>query len=475
MQKRFFIVAAFISLIIFSSTSFSQNYNDALRLTIPGLGSNARALGMGNAYISLSDDGSAAFFNPAGFGLLKKMEFSGGLDYIIAQNDLTFFDNQLDASENNTRLNRLSFAFPFPTLRGSLVFGLSYHTSKDLTGITELDGFNPGNHSKIQDLLDTDVPFDLYLTDLDNNTIINGMLNQSGSIINDGSINNWTLSGAIEIYKDFFFGLNLNIISGDFQSNSDYYEDDTQNIYQGETATGEPQTTDFLTFNLNNIIDWDIAGWDAKLGFLYQYQDMLRIGATLQFPKTFNIKEKFLVDGFSEFGTGQMYFLDTEFYSDQVEYDIISPFEVGGGASIKIAGLIFSAQATLIDHSQTEFDNPDGLSEQYIADKNREIKELLAAVVNYNLGAEYTFPVVGLRLRGGFFVQPSAFEGDPSDFDRKYFTAGIGYIARGKVGIDLGYAHGWWKDIGDNYGNNLSRTFQDVSVDHFMLTTTYRF
>ena len=63
------------------TSSFAQNYNDALRLGLPGLGSNARALGMGNSFISISDDASAAFFNPAGFGLMKKMEFSGGLDF----------------------------------------------------------------------------------------------------------------------------------------------------------------------------------------------------------------------------------------------------------------------------------------------------------------------------------------------------------------------------------------------------------
>ena len=47
---------SFIVLILsvfFISNSFAQNANDALRLAVPGLGSNARALGMGNAYISL--------------------------------------------------------------------------------------------------------------------------------------------------------------------------------------------------------------------------------------------------------------------------------------------------------------------------------------------------------------------------------------------------------------------------------------
>jgi long-subunit fatty acid transport protein len=72
-------------------------------------------------------------------------------------------------------------------------------------------------------------------------------------------------------------------------------------------------------------------------------------------------------------------------------------------------------------------------------------------------------------------VQPSGFKDDESDYDRKYLTAGLGYIIDGMIGVDLGYAYGWWKDFGDNYGTNLSRTFQDIKVHNFMLTTTYRF
>ena len=80
-------------IIIGSSLVYGQNVNDALRLGLPGLGANARALGMGNSYIGLSDDASAAFFNPAGFGLLKRMEFSGGLQYTNFNNKTTFMNN----------------------------------------------------------------------------------------------------------------------------------------------------------------------------------------------------------------------------------------------------------------------------------------------------------------------------------------------------------------------------------------------
>src|SRR4030067_1570999 len=159
MFRNLFFIS--IGLILINSLEIkAQNINDALRVAIPGLGSNARALGMGNSYIGLSDDGSAAFFNPAGFGLLKRLEFTGGLSHVNYNNDVEFFDNNTSYSNSNTELNRLSFAFPFPTLIGSLVFGLSYHTTKDLTSAVKFDGFNNGTTSQIQDLNeDTFIPY----------------------------------------------------------------------------------------------------------------------------------------------------------------------------------------------------------------------------------------------------------------------------------------------------------------------------
>lgn len=471
MSKKFLLI---IILIITFSNIYPQNYNDALRVGVPGLGMNARALGMGNSYLALSDDGSASFFNPAGLGLVKRLEFMGGLDISSFNNTTTFFGNQTSSNSSQTRLNNASFAFPIPTVRGSLVFGLAYNSNKDLIGSNQFDGFNPGSNSKIQSLLNTDIPYDLFLTDDDGNTIINGRLNQSGNMLNSGSINSWTLTGAIEAYKNLFIGANLSVISGNYTSDFDYYEDDTKNIYQGVTAAGHSKTTDFKSFYLKNLLKWDLEGWNAKLGFLYQFSDFGRFGATIQFPKTITVKEKFIVEGSSEFANWSTS-LDPDDYSDEVKYDITTPFEVSGGLSFKLQGIILSGQLSFINYTELEFSNAEGLSASYISDQNKKIKSLLRQTINYNLGAEYTIPNIGLRLRGGFIFQKSPFDKDEPEFDKKFITAGLGILADGVIGIDLGYAYGWWKDIGDNYGTNLSRTYQDIIYHKFIITTTYRF
>jgi long-subunit fatty acid transport protein len=266
----------------------------------------------------------------------------------------------------------------------------------------------------------------------------------------------------------------LNIISGNYKSTNDYFEDDTRNIYQGRTDPDEPDTEDFITFNLNRILDWDISGWDAKIGFLYQFRNNARFGLTVQFPKSFKIKEDFFVDGYSQF-VNTTFFLDREKYSDAVEYNIITPIEFGGGFSTNYMGLVLSIQGTFIPYSQIEFENVSGLGRQFVEDLNRRAKDQLRTVINYNIGIEYNIPMTGLRVRGGFMVMPSPYQDDSSEFDRKYLTAGLGLLADETIGIDVAYAYGWWKDIGDNYGVNLSRTFHDVNSSQVIITGIYRF
>ncbi|HRN28006.1 MAG TPA: hypothetical protein PLH53_09080 [Ignavibacteriaceae bacterium] len=481
-------------ILLFITTANAQNYNDAIRLGFPGLGSNARALGMGNAFNALSDDASASYFNPAGFGLIKKMELSGGLSFTNFDNTTTFFGKETNDNTTNTSLNRISFALPFPTYQGSLVFGLSYHNSKDLSSIVKFDGFNSGNTSWIRNfsldnndlLYNIKLSYPIFVFDslknqdvwIKDTTRIFGNLNQSGNTLNSGSIDNWTFSGAIEVQKNLFIGANLTIINGSFESIRDYYEDDfeTKDVYNSnlEIYPGNTLTRDFVSFYFNPTTKWDIGGWDVKVGFLYQLEDVARFGATVQFPKTYSISEEYSTYASSTFGTGQVY---EDFYNDKVSYDITTPFELTGAFAINLKGLILSLEGGLIDYSQIKFKNLEGFTDPdlIISNNLKDAKDDLTTAFNYNLGFEYTVPTIGLRIRGGFMNQASAFKGDASEFYHKYLTGGLGFLADGNIGIDVAYAYGWWKDIGDNYDSNVSRTFQDVKVHNVMLTTTLRF
>jgi len=468
-----------ILFLLLQNLNYAQNVNDALRLGVPGIGYNARALGMGNAYLGLSDDGSAAFFNPAGLGLVRKIEFGAGLEFNNAGNDVSFMGVSTNGSLSSGRLNRISLVLPFPTIQGSLVFAVGYNSVKDFSGIMKFDGFNSGNTSWIQNFTGNDLPYDLALTypgvNGQDTSIFRGHLNQSGKITNKGSLDAWSFSGAIEVDKNLFVGANINLLTGSFESNNDYYEDDFAGFYANRlTDPSVANTRGFQTFYLNRNTKWDLTGFDAKLGLIYQLQKFGRVGVTIQIPKSIKIKEEFNVDARSDFANAS-YVIDQSRYSDKVEYTLTTPLELAGGFSANYMGFILSGDATYIDYSTMEFSDPTAITQDALNKTNTNIQDLLRSVVNLNVGLEYTIPQIGLRVRGGFMYQPSAYKDDPSKFDKKYVTGGLGFLTQGSFGIDFAYVHGWWSDYGDNYGSNVSRTFQDIKYNKFVLTGTFRF
>jgi long-subunit fatty acid transport protein len=472
-------------LVLIATSVKAQDFNDALRLTEPGYVTSPRALGMGNAYTALSNDFSASLFNPAGFALVKRTEFSGSLNYNVLNNDATLFGNTTNHSNSSTEFNQIGFVFPLPTSQGSFVLGFGFNQNKKFDGAMKFSGFNSGDNSFIQnltsvnDIIAYETGVSYHFSDTEDATNINGKLNQSGNILQDGSIDSWTFSGAVEFQKNFFLGLSITRIDGDYRRDREYWEDDTYDNYPSTVLLDPdyPETADFQSFYFNDVIKWDIGAWDFTAGFLAQLKNF-NLGITLKLPRTYTIKENYYVDANASFGTGQTYYLESPIEYD-VEYKITTPMEITAGAAFNRNNLTVSFDAKLIDYTQMKFesdiDSDNSLDESTISYNNSDIKDLFRTVVNLNVGAEYVFPAVGLSIRGGFMYMPSPYKNDPSEYDKKFITLGTGFQTGEDVEINVGYAYGWWKDIGDNYGSNLSRTYQDITHNNLVMGVKFYF
>ena len=438
---------------------------------------------MGNAYTALSNDFSASLFNPAGYAFVKRTEFSGSIDYNSFKNNTTFFNNKTNFSNSMTNLNQAGFVFPFPTYQGSFVLAFGFNQIKKFDGAVKFSGFNSSNNSMIQDLTDynddiayeTGVSYPLY--DNNNNyikdtTVISGHLNQSGNIINDGRLNSWTFSGAVEFQKDFYLGVSVSRISGDFKRDREYWEDDVNNYYPMslQLDPNYPETADFQTFYFNDIIRWDISAWDFTFGLIAKLDDNLNFGFTLKLPRYYTIRETYNVDAHADFGTGQQYYLDPPI-ENKVEYKISTPTEFSAGVAYSESNLTFTFDAKMIDYTQMQFKS--GLDEGSISGNNRDIKDLFTTVLNLNTGIEYIIPNIGLALRAGFMWLPSPFKADPSEYDKKVATVGLGFETNKNIAFNIGYAYGWWKNFGDNYGSDLSRTYQDITHSNLIMGIKY--
>ncbi len=464
-------------------SSFAQNYNDALLLSEPGLYNGARALSMGNSFSALSNDFSGVLFNPAGIGLMKQGQLTGGMGFNSFNNNTTFFGATSNANQISVNFTQFGLVYPIPTIQGSWVVAMGYNRVKDFNRIMEFDGFNPGNNSMIQTLTgeyNEEVPITNELglayeirDPITNNyirdtTLINGLLNQSGQIKKQGYIDKWSFATSFEVAKGFFIGGTFNILSGSYNSDSDYQEDDTKNYYGSnlELVPGDNTTRDFQTFYMNDVIDWDLSGWDSHLGILYNWNDKFRFGASIKFPSYYTIKEDFLVAANSYFGTGFEYSLNPAI-SDPIQYEIKTPYEYTIGASTSLSIITLAGDVKIMDYTQIEF--TEGFDYEYRNARQKEIDDLFTTAIDYHIGAEVKLTNLPIFGRTGVMYLQSPYAEDPSDFDKKYFTLGAGILINSVFGIDIAYSYGWWKDFGDNYGVNVSRTYQDISVNNFIL------
>ncbi len=474
-MSRIFCFSVLAILLFSVASTQAQIIDDALRLTTPGVTSNARALGMGNSFLSVSDDASAIYFNPAGLALVKRMEISGGLDYQKISNSTSFYGTNTDYSNSKTALNQFAFVLPFPTYQGSFAVGISYNQSKNFLGALKYDGFNPGP-TMIKSLAQGNkfsLPYYLYLADSMGNTGITNGLQQYGTSLSSGTLDNWNFSASFEIAKNLFFGATLGISSGKYSNSWDFTEEDINGTYTNIAADpmSPSDTKGFTSFNMNNSLDWDITGFEFTAGLLYQLKQYGRIGLTIALPKSYTVKETFGSSTKSLFNTGSPV---TDYSESKVEYDISTPFIFSLGGSFNMQGWLASADVSFIDYTEMEFSNPTGIEQTVFTDLNRSIKEQMRSTVNYNLGVEYTFADLGLRLRGGYFLQASPYKDAPSSFNKKYFTFGFGFLVEEAVSIDLAYLHGNWTTYESNYGG-YSVTDQDIKLSKLVASFSYRF
>ncbi len=472
-----------ISLIfILTSALFAQNLNDAFRLGEQNLDYDARTLSLGNSTIGSFGNFSSSLINPAGLGTVKRDIFSMSFNSNGFKNSTEFINSSMISDRNNGNVNQISLVMPLPVKRGSAVVAFGYSQGKDFNSILEFNAFNNSNTSMIQDLtaFNDDIAYELGVSYpvfdsndeyIEDETSINGRLHQSGKLIEKGSSDSWIMAGAAEIAKNLYVGGTFNIISGDYTSNRTYQEDDYDNdIYDGLLDPSDPNTTGFESFFINDIIDWDISGWDFRLGLLYKTDGILNFGATVKFPTYYTIEERYSIYGESYFT--QNYF-EVNYPGEVFEYEISTPMEYSGGFSASFPFVTLNASAKFVDYSQMEFTH--GFDKDELFEKNNVIEELFESTINWNLGAEFTLPYPAFKIRGGFIYKPSPYIDDDPEFDKKYITAGVGFPIAKKLLFDFAYVHGWWNNYGDNYDVEVSRTLQDINLNKLVFSVSYIF
>ncbi|HTY58873.1 MAG TPA: outer membrane protein transport protein [Bacteroidota bacterium] len=490
-MKRLTMMAAALAMCAAPAVVFAQIPEDALRMGTPGIGVGARAIGMGGAYTGVASDFSALYWNPAGLAQAVHAEFSMGLNYNNIGNSSTYFGTGEQYTVNATNLNTLGLVFPIPVARGSAVVAFGFDRSASFTSGLSFHGFNP-NSSIIQTYarngdfepadLSGNLAYQLYLADTTVsgrwNSPLTGRLTQLGQILESGGLNNWSVGGAIDIGKNLSLGITLTYLSGSYRYDHTYREED-RNGYYTSMPLANYQT--FYSLAMNDYIADDIAGWNAKFGLMFRAPDLFRLGITVKTPTAFNLRETFgtpasspVTAALGSAGAGVTTTFDPGEGSS--EYDIHTPWVFGAGASLILRDLVLSADAEYTDWTQLEFANASG----DVLANNQTIKQIFVGTTTVRAGAEYDIHQIGLRLRAGYMYIPSPYRGDPTSFDQKYITAGLGLLLGESTMVDLAYAHGMWDSFVYSYTDPNGvipppSVDESVKTNNFFLTLTYRF
>ena len=478
-MKKIFTV--FVISVVFISSGYSQFPEDALRLSVPGLGIGARSLGMGLAYTGVANDFSASYWNPAGLGQIRFNEVSMGLSNVSYGNTSTYLGNNQSLTNSSTSLNSFGLVYPVPTVKGSFVLAIGYGKQADYTSGLSYKGFNnkssiiqswaPNARTYPSDLSEN-IAYQLYLANIDTITgrfvsLIDDSVTQSGKVLEGGGLNQIVVSGAVEAARNLYLGGTLSFYTGSYSYIRSYYEDDIGNT----VYTPNRSPFDFTSLSLKQTVESDLSGFTVKLGLLYKLSPRGRLGIAIKTPSWITVRETFAEDASSDFDNGDHFdFTANDGYAQKNEYDVATPFILSSGFSYEIRNILFVGDVEFTDWTQMEFRNGDARLRSF----NTDIKEIFRPTLNIRLGTEVEVVDTGLRLRGGFAYLPSQYKDDPSAFAQKYLTAGIGFIVENSIAIDLGYAYGYWDTYHQIY-DGVSTQIEHIKTHNLISTISYRF
>ncbi|MBU0734871.1 MAG: outer membrane protein transport protein, partial [Proteobacteria bacterium] len=259
MQRRFRL---FILCLVFMSCTGSVNSAlgaDFLsRIEIPSspnpVGSGARALGMGGAFIAVADDATAASWNPGGLVQLETPEVSAVGAYFHRTEDNTFGTNPEasgDQSVSEASLNYLSMSYPFTLFDRNMVVSFNYQNLYDFSRDWQFPLSQPSETFSI---------------------------NQNIDYQQDGTLSAYGLAYSIQVIPELSFGFTLNI----------WQDGIYKNKWKQITKTSGSGTFYDIPFvsESNSTDEYSFTGLNANLGVMWNITGQLTLGAVFKTPFT---------------------------------------------------------------------------------------------------------------------------------------------------------------------------------------------
>ncbi len=520
------VVLVFVLAAGMAGQAAAQTAEDALRFTERAPATGPRMMGLAGAGISGVADYSALFNNPAGLGFFQRSSISGSLNAVYAT-DASFSRSAgfspigIDEDVSETNIGNFAYVYRAPTRQGSFVIGLAFNQVNSFERDLRFAGTNSrstistsflpseSEFTLIGNSLDAldDIPFaafnggliEFYPEFLDEDpdaypfleaVVPGSTIEQTGSVIERGRMNEVSLGGAVEASKGVMVGLSANLAFGEYDFNSVFEEADVNNENVAEDYSVFLDDGNLLEgfgfLSYRQFVQSELLGINARLGVAAEVAENVRIGLSIETPTYYSVEEDFgaRYETFFDDGGSLSY---GEFPDDVgngfFDYEILTPWRFGAGVGFHSDVVTVLADAELVDWSQLELDADTDRA--FFDDLNRSIADDYDMVINWRGGIE--FRLNDFMLRGGVAYQPdpldvTLFKSDGSELDRDklFFSAGMGYRVDNRFQIDFGWMQGRFDTgyfaypVGPLQGDDLLID-EEVSQNQFVVGVSFFF
>jgi long-subunit fatty acid transport protein len=421
----------------FAFTGYSQQFSEYLEIpSSPNpVGSGARALGMGGAFIAIADDATAASWNPGGLIQLEKPEISVVGGYLKRTENNSFGKNPEASgrqSVDDIDLNYLSIAYPFKVANHNMILSLNYQRLYDFnrSWSFDLDRHNP--------LFTSPTAY---------------QYEQTGALYALG------LAYSAEITPRFSAGFTLNYW-GDF-----IHENEWQQTFHQRTNIslgGFPGIS-----KVDKTDTYGFSGWNANMGFLWKMTEHWTLGAVFKAPFTATVDHQINEDKSVTYPTFSV--ANTHIIRHiSIPEKLRMPMSYGLGLAYRFSDrLTVSGDLYRTHWEDFIYEDYKGIKTSPISGKPEGSFDT-ANTTCVRLGGEYL--IIGAKyvvpLRAGIFYDPAPAEGSPDNYYGFALGSGIAY---GRFIFDVAYQFRFGNGVGSSQLQSLNFS-QDVR-EHTLYTS----
>ena len=406
------------------------------------VGSGARAMGQGNAFIAVADDATAASWNPGGLPQLQKAEFSFAFEAISRRERITSDrhpESETTRTLNLQDLNYASLVIPF-FLKRNMVFSMNY---LQLLSFDKVLRFPVVNVLARETVLENRVEFD-----------------------QDGEFSVLAPAFAVQVTDRLALGATFNIWNHALTDSSSY---DEKKVQVG-TITRNDLRGDFTSSELNRFeVD---EGYSFVLGGLYRINKYWAIAGVVKPGFKMNIDHERIV---ADVQTGDFGVVRPENNPPPIlkDSELEQPLILGIGFAWRPSDrLTVSMDGTWTQWSEYVF-TEDGVERNPITGQPADVDEL-EDTYTLRLGSEYLviFDEIILPIRCGIGYDPAPAVDEIDDFYTVNF--GIGVQLWNRVNLDVGYEFRWGNDVNASFLRGISGK-QNVRQHRMLASMIYYF